>query len=343
MQVEAKYYDGKSSKEHLVTIEFSEDRRCIIKDFDIDLPLSELKITSRLGNTPRLIELPNGARCKVANNDKLDRILQALGMLDNRAHKLERSWKLALASIVFIALFITFMLTAGASYSAALIANVMPKGTLDSVSKTTLEQIEKRYLHKSNLSKEKKEHIKKLFAKLTDNNPRYKLHFRSSPMMGPNAFALPSGDIVLLDELVFLDKDKELRGVLGVLAHEKGHVVHRHALKGAIKGTIATAVIGYFTGDASFIATTLPTLLINTKYSREFEHEADMYAKSELKRLHTSSKPLANLFRKLENYSPIKEKAKDKNRTKKSKRFDIPTWISTHPSTIDRVKYFEQE
>jgi Zn-dependent protease with chaperone function len=160
--------------------------------------------------------------------------------------------------------------------------------------------------------------------------------------MGANAFALPSGDVVILDELILLDKNKNLYGVLGVLAHEKGHVVYRHALKGAIKTTVATAVIGYFTGDATFIASTLPTLLVTTKYSREFEHEADVYAKNELKKLNISSKPLAELFKRLENYTiPSKEK----NNTKKDDNFniDIPEWVSTHPATEDRIEFFMRD
>jgi len=342
MQIDAKYYDGISSQEHIVNIEFTKDLHCKIPCKNIDLPISQIVITNRLGNTPRVIKLPNGARCKIADNNKLDTILQELNIKQSSISKLEKSWKLALASVVFIALFTLFMLTMGANYSASIIANYMPVGTLDSVSKTTLMHLDKKYLHKSNLTIEKKEKIKKLFSTLTNNQKRYKLHFRSSPKMGPNAFALPSGDIVLLDELVMLDNNKKLLGVLGVLAHEKGHVVHRHALKGAIKGTIATAVISYFTGDVSFIASTLPTLLVTTKYSREFEHEADVYAKSELKRLHISSKPLGKLFAKLETYHP---KAKESNKTKEGNHtlFKMPQWISTHPSTKDRVKFFMQE
>jgi len=337
MQIEAKFYDGVSSKEHNVVIEFTKDKRCIIASHNINLPLSDIIIKNRLANTPRIIELSNGARCKVEDNDKLDVILKELDIKQSSIHKIERSWKLAIGSIVLIALFIVFMLTAGANYSAALIANIMPKGTLDSISKTTFNQLDKRYLHKSNLTKEKKEKILKLFTKLTKGEKRYKLHFRSSPLMGANAFALPNGDVVLLDELVFLDKDKELKGILGVLAHEKAHVVYRHALKGAIKGTIATAVISYITGDVSFIASTLPTLLVTTKYTREFEKEADIYAKDELHKIGISSKPLGKLFATLEHYRPKKTKDKTKD------KFTIPEWASTHPATKDRIEFFMQD
>ncbi len=335
MKIRAKMYDGVSSKEHDVVIEFTDNRRVVIASYGIDVPIDSVKISSRLGSTPRVLHFPNGERCKSEENDKIDEILDKLKVKRSKIHKLERSWKLAIASVVLVALFIGFMLTAGADYSANFLANILPKDTLDYASHKGLEQLDKHYLHKSNLSKAKREKILAMFKKLTNGDSRYKLHFRSSPIIGANAFALPSGDIVLLDELVMLDKDKELRGVLGVLAHEKGHVVYKHGLKGMIKGAVASTVIGYATGDLSFIVTTLPTVLVTSSYSRKFESQADHYAKSELKRMGVSSKPLAKLFIRLEESDRAKHK--DDNN---SNKFD---WMSSHPATKDRIKYFMQE
>jgi len=332
MQISAKMYDGKSSKEHNITIDFTKDGHLKIESYGIDVALKDVKISSRLGSTPRVIHLPNGERCKSEENDKIDEIMDKLNIKRSKIHKLERSWKLAIASIAIIAFFVLFMVTAGADYSANFLANILPQTTLDKASKNTLSLLDKKYLHKSNLSNDKKAKILKMFKKLTNNDKRYKLHFRSSPMMGANAFALPSGDVVLLDELVFLDKDPNLYGVLGVLAHEKGHVVYKHGLKGLIKGAVATTIVGYITGDVSFIVTTLPTALITSKYSREYETQADHYAKSELNRLHISSKPLAKLFENMEKF--YAKKGKESNSTISIHYFD------SHPLTKERIKYF---
>jgi Zn-dependent protease with chaperone function len=40
-----------------------------------------------------------------------------------------------------------------------------------------------------------------------------------------NTFALPNGNIVIFDDLIKLDNDKELRDIIGVSAHEIIHVV----------------------------------------------------------------------------------------------------------------------
>ena len=335
MKVRAKFYDGKSSKEYLAIVKFTKDRRLVIEDFNIDVPLSSVEISSRLGDTPRVINLPGGERCKCDDNDTIDEILDTLNIKRSKIYKLERSWKLAIASVALIVAFIIFMLTAGADYSANFLANILPKHSLDYASKKGLARLDKTLLHKSNLSKDKKAQILALFDKLTNGSKDYKLHFRSSPKIGANAFALPSGDVVLLDELVMLDKDKNLYGVLGVLAHEKGHVVYKHGLKGLIKGAIASTVVGYVTGDLSFIATTIPTVVITSKYSQKFESQADNYAKSELKRLGISSKPLAKLFINLEKF--YAKKQHDNNST------NYFGWMSTHPATKKRIEFFMNE
>jgi len=164
---------------------------------------------------------------------------------------------------------------------------------------------------------------------LVDGERGYKLHFRSSPKMGPNAFALPSGDIVLTDQLVALSQDDEFRDILGVLAHEKGHVVKKHSLRIAIKTGISGAIIGYITGDVSVLASTIPTILINSSYSREFEHEADVHAVKELKDMNISTKYIATLFEELE-----KKQGGEENAT-------VMSMFASHPLTSQRIDYFK--
>ncbi len=58
----------------------------------------------------------------------------------------------------------------------------------------------------------------------------YSLNFREGGAIGPNAFALPSGTIILTDELVDIAGDDNDM-VLAVLAHEIGHVDKKHSLR----------------------------------------------------------------------------------------------------------------
>ena len=59
--------------------------------------------------------------------------------------------------------------------------------------------------------------------------PAHRIEFRKS-RIGPNAFALPGGSIVITDELVAL-VDGDAAVVTGVLGHELGHVRHRDGMR----------------------------------------------------------------------------------------------------------------
>ncbi len=329
MLINALLYDGKTSKEHEVVIDFTPEKRVIIVSHEIDVPLSEVIFESRLGNTPRVLSFANGMRCKSRENDKLDQILKEFGLSKSKAYKIESSLGLTLGSVIITIGFIWFMLTTGSTYTANALVSILPPSSLTEVSEITMEQLEENYLKPSKLSDRQEKIIQAHFDKLTEGESGYKLHFRSSPTMGANAFALPSGDIVLTDQLVALSQDDEFRDILGVLAHEKGHVVKKHSLRIAIKTGISGAILGYITGDISILASTIPTILINSSYSREFEHEADVYAVKELKKMKISTKYIATLFEVLE-----KKHGGEENST-------VMSMFASHPLTSERIDYFK--
>ena len=101
------------------------------------------------------------------------------------------------------------------------------------------------------------------------------LHFRNAPDIGANAFALPGGDVVVTDGLVELATSPEQ--VAAVVAHELGHVAHRHGLRNMVQASILAALVSYWTGDFSSLATAGATAVLSAAYSRDFEREADDY------------------------------------------------------------------
>ena len=331
MLISALLYDGKSSKEHEVTLDFTFGRRVKIASHEIDVALEDIVIESRLGNTPRVIEFPNGIRCKSEENDKLDQVLLDFNLNKSKTYKIESSYSLSIISVLLTIGFVWFMLTGGANYTANFLANILPETTLNKISEVTLTQLEENFLDDSNLTIEQRETIQAHFDRLAAGDSRYKLHFHASPKIGANAFALPSGDIVLTDELVALSRDDEFRDILGVLAHEKGHVIEKHSLRMAIKTGIASVIIGYITGDISVIASTVPTVLINSSYSRDFEREADAHAVEELKKLDISTIYMAELFEAL---------AKEHEELKGES--SLEKLMSSHPLTSERIEYFKQ-
>jgi Zn-dependent protease with chaperone function len=96
------------------------------------------------------------------------------------------------------------------------------------------------------------------------------------PSAVPNALALPGGTIVITDAL--LARVGTPDAFAGVLAHEIGHVHHRHGLQKLIhEGGVAVAV-AMVTGDATGTAGGAARLLLGAAYSRDAEREADAFA-----------------------------------------------------------------
>src|SRR5205085_849824 len=99
-----------------------------------------------------------------------------------------------------------------------------------------------------------------------------------------NAFALPGGPVfITLGLYEKLDNEAELAGVLG---HEVGHVINRHAsehmAKGQLGGMLATAVgVGASDnrgrGYGTAIAAQVANQVLQLKFSRSDESESDSY------------------------------------------------------------------
>src|SRR5690242_18998680 len=90
--------------------------------------------------------------------------------------------------------------------------------------------------HPSRLSTERQDELQRRFTDMTaglDDGHHYQLILRNGGRLGPNAFALPSGIVVMTDQLVhWAESDEE---IVAVLAHVIGHVPGRHALRQMLK------------------------------------------------------------------------------------------------------------
>jgi Zn-dependent protease with chaperone function len=136
-----------------------------------------------------------------------------------------------------------------------------------------------------------------------------------------NAFALPGGRVYFFSAL--LDRAATPDEFAGVLAHEIGHVVHRHAMEGLISSAGTGALVGFILGDMTgiSIAAGLGSTMIDTHFSREAESQADAYAAQIASRLDFQPAGLADLLNRV---------AEDNDFSKALALFN------THPLTEDR-------
>lgn len=314
MQCKASFFNGVNSKKSIYTLEIYSDH-IFVQEKNITIDFDDVKISKKLKGVPQTITLKDGSFFTLERHCTVQ-----TGFIT----KLESRYLYSILALFVLIGFITFSLTIGSNSTTKLIANMLPKHTLDRISEKTIEQLKQEgYIKKSHLPLKTKEYIKEHLKIITPKNVHIKLHFVTSNLFKANAFALPSGDIFITDSLISLEKDKKYRGILGILAHEVGHVKQKHALRNIVKTSISAVVIGYFVGDFSHIVTITATGLMNLSYSREFEMEADNEAIDMLRKNYISIKPLIDIFQALQKRSP------------KTNPF-----ISTHPMFKQRITNF---
>jgi Zn-dependent protease with chaperone function len=107
---------------------------------------------------------------------------------------------------------------------------------------------------------------------------------------------------VVTDGIVEL-ADREGLGddaLAGVLAHEMGHVLQRHATRLVVEQGVLNVGLGLALGDVSWLLSTGGSLLTGLAYRRGHETEADCFALGLLRRAGTPTKPMAELLLRID-------------------------------------------
>ncbi len=172
--------------------------------------------------------------------------------------------------------------------------------------------------------------------------PAYTLHFRATPErgIGPNAFALPGGHIVLTDSLSRLLDDRP-DVLLGVLAHELGHVQHRHGMRMLVQGMAVAGVSALVLGDASSLLAALPVVFSHAAYSRGFEFEADAESARLLRANGHHPEVMAVLFERLRAHQAAgsgRRPGTDTDQPPEDDHIELPIGLATHPPDAERIR-----
>lgn len=292
--------------------------------------IGALEISSRLGNTPRHVAFPDGSRFETQDNAGIDALLRALKR-DGASlwlHRLESKLRYVALGVVVAVAFGWAMVVYGLPAAAKALAMQMPVAVSSSISEQVLVKLDERFFLASRLPEETQARLRARFEEVIAQVAEpfaFQLQFRQGGRtLGANAFALPSGLIVMTDELVKLaEHDDEL---VAILAHEVGHVVHRHGLRQVLQHTALGLVLTYLTGDVSSLVGALPVMLFQLGYSREFEREADQYALDYLRAEGIPTFHFAHIMQRLDH-------GRDDAR-------GIGNYLSTHPATSERVQPF---
>lgn len=334
--IQASYFDGKSATRHAVTLTVSGDRARIDGDgVARDEPLASLRVSEPMGSAPRLITFADGAICEVTDHAGLNAVLAQTGYQEKAVVRWQQNGAWVIGALVFSIATIWAVYRVGLPVLADTIAQQMPEKSIAKLGEHVLETLDESVFKASDLPQERQKQLIAGFEKFVPADGKIVLHtirFRKSPQVGANAFALPSGDIVMTDELVALAKDD--REIYAVLAHELGHLEKRHGLRQLLQGTIVGLLISWYVGDVSSILASAPAVILQARYSRDFEREADAYGAALLKHNNISPGYLANMLERL-------EKAHGRESAAGSDAGN--DYFSTHPGTQERVRLLREQ
>ncbi len=331
MTLSARYFDGRSSRAHPVTLSAAGDRIAIIGvGLQRQLHIGELQIGERLGSAPRRLALGDGAYVEATDHAALEALLASAGHRFGGVERAQRSGLLVAAALA------AFLLIALAGYRFALPAFVdnfarqMPKEVLVTMSDQLLEFLDNRYLAASKLPEARRLALQQRFNSLkkSPDTIAIEILFRNGKDLGPNALALPDGRVVLLDELVQLAASDD--EVIAVLAHESMHVQERHGVRALLRGTVVATASAWWMGDISSLLALAPTVLLNSRYSRELEATADSGAATLLKANGLPASLLASMLRKLE-----------AAKTSFGEHGGWAGYLDSHPATAERIQRLE--
>ncbi len=203
-----------------------------------------------------------------------------------------------------------------------------------------------------------------------------KFDIKVIPIGMMNAFAAPGEYIVVSKKLLdFVESPEELAGVI---AHEMGHGEKMHPEAGVVRALGISAGISIAMGGSTGGLGDLGGMLLQLKYSRTAETEADQLALQTLKAAQIPAKPFAAFFARLEKThggmadlkkaldkagkadkgtnkkkpqkagekkQPSKKKVEEKENVAES---ESGIWralqlLSTHPSSPERIKMIKSQ
>jgi len=289
---------------------------------------AKLSISARVGDIPRRINFADGSLFETIDNAAIDAFVQKTGRRHTGwVHRLEE-----FHPRIFVFAAIVVLLAIGIyRYAVPLLVEiavlVTPPVVPQMMSSGTLNTLDTTVLSKSEVPQGRQTEIKERFSRIAgatkEGAAGYMLNFRDGGAIGPNAFALPDGNIVITDQLIELaDGDDEM--ISGVLAHEIGHVEYKHSLRQLYRAAGMAALVMLIAGDVGSGVEDIMTQgggLLALSYSRSAESQADQRSVELMRASGMDPLAIARFFEELA------DKFGDHSGT---------SMLSTHPGTPER-------
>jgi Zn-dependent protease with chaperone function len=318
IEFDAVYYDGRTSARKAVRVRgLNQSLHISGAEVNREVAVAEVSVDAPLPGAARALRLPDGAQLQTGDHAAVEALFPRAHRLESWVHSLERRWPYALAGVAAVALFSGWLVVDGIPLAAKFAAGFVPAGVEAQLGEQTLGAIGKSFCRPTKLDAARQQALRDRFAVLSaglDDSYAYRLELRDCSI-GANAFALPGGAVLMTDALVKLARSDDQ--ISAVLAHEIGHVRHRHGLRLGLQAVGIAALSAAVLGDAvsiSSLAVTLPTALLQSDYAFQ-----------RLKEVSIPPKAFAEMMTLLEKaHGRAGDESKD--------------YFSTHPATAKRIE-----
>jgi Zn-dependent protease with chaperone function len=370
--------DGRSTQAQSVMLQINDHSAQLLSAQNgrklIEIPLRELhrqlSFPEATARGARILEFTDkaapdwqGSQLHVRRDDHAAFDVWARAHVPSRANasagliaRAQQSWRGVAAAFVLLLGVLWGLYLYGLPVAARGITALVPQTADEVIGRNALSQIDGRWMKPSKLPPETQARLKARFeaglkAQYPSDTPKIQLEFRAS-QIGPNAFALPGGIMVMTDELVDLVKDDDT--VLGVLGHELGHITRRHGMRQLVQVGVLQGVLSIAFGDYGSLITAAPLILGSMAYSRAHEREADDDSIAFMRAAGINPLAMVKFFQAARNYKPPKKDkdgnplppdapAEQANKPPEVKKTPLGfSIISSHPLDEERMDKFRR-
>jgi Zn-dependent protease with chaperone function len=285
MGLAVRYFDGRSAQFRAAQLSVQGTSAVLHADADGAVlgqwPVQDIVWPERTRSGARMVNLPDGGQLLAIDAAAYDAwAATQLPRAESLVVRAQQSWRGVMVALALLVGTVTAGYLWGLPIAAKGIASLVPLSIDEALGRNALTQIDSSWMRPSRLPVATQQRISTRFDEAMrkaypQGLPAYRLEFRQSTI-GPNAFALPGGTMVMTDELVNLVNDDDV--VMGVMGHEIGHVTLRHGMRQLVQLTVVQVALSTAFGDYGTLITTAPLILGSMAYSRDAEREADDHA-----------------------------------------------------------------
>jgi Zn-dependent protease with chaperone function len=308
------------------------------------------------GRSPRTlaIDLRENGSLEIDDIAQWQAALAAAGERPALSQRMQTRWRVFLAVLVVAVAGLGAFYRWGTPWAATQLTRQVPLEWETALSQRALRDLDEGPLHPSKLPAQRQAQLRERFgamAGLVDPSmrrysayaPPLSLAFRSG--LGANAFALPGGMIVMTDGLVQAAEEPGIGddAIAGVLAHEIGHVVHRHTTRLIVEQAVLNVGLGLALGDVSSVVSMGGSLLTGLAYRRSHETEADCFAAALMRKAQLQAAPMADLLLAMEQAQARRSAAAAKDGAASPQDSSaLASLLSSHPATAERARLLKQ-